>query len=309
MAHILPDFLGIGMQKSGTTWLQAMLGQHPDIFLPQREINFFDRNYERLGIEGYASLFEETSSCLRVGEITPAYLWSAQINEHRYNIPEFRIDTPKRVQNMLGTNTQFIVMLRDPVQRAISAYMHHIRKGRIKPDEDILEVGANYGIIDMGFYNAHLQHWLKYFDLKNFMIVSYEWMFEDTSRISKIFNFLDVDPTFVPEKMNNLYNPGIKYELRKDGVFMDKNRKKMKESGEWVKVIDRDQISKLRDIYSNDIEALQSHFAIDTKQWKLSSESQDWRQNLLLKKDELKRSHSKLQNIQNQLTNIASNNN
>ncbi|MGE0611353.1 MAG: sulfotransferase domain-containing protein, partial [Hyphomicrobiales bacterium] len=39
-----PDFLVIGAQKCGTTWLQEMLHQHPDVFVPEiKEVNYFVR--------------------------------------------------------------------------------------------------------------------------------------------------------------------------------------------------------------------------------------------------------------------------
>ena len=46
MAAPLPDFLGLGTQKGGTTTLHRLLGKHPDVFLPAcKEVHFFDQNY------------------------------------------------------------------------------------------------------------------------------------------------------------------------------------------------------------------------------------------------------------------------
>ena len=39
-----PNFLCIGAQKAGTTWLQKALEHHPDVYLPRKEIHFFDRD-------------------------------------------------------------------------------------------------------------------------------------------------------------------------------------------------------------------------------------------------------------------------
>ena len=42
-----PDFVGVGMQKCGTSWLAEMLAQHPDVLVRKKEINFFVRFYRK----------------------------------------------------------------------------------------------------------------------------------------------------------------------------------------------------------------------------------------------------------------------
>ena len=55
----LPTFLGIGVQRGGSTWLHTLLTSHPDVYLPTRrkEVRFFDRDYER-GLKWYESVEE-----------------------------------------------------------------------------------------------------------------------------------------------------------------------------------------------------------------------------------------------------------
>ena len=80
----LPDFLGIGAQKAGTTWLAANLRRHPDVFIPERkELHFFDNKWDR-PLREYARHFEgprarsrarsppPTGSCPRSGSATCA---------------------------------------------------------------------------------------------------------------------------------------------------------------------------------------------------------------------------------------------
>jgi len=73
----LPNFLIIGAQKSGTTWLARILKQHPEIFVYGKEIHFFDRqqNFDK-GIDWYKGHFEEIPHKQFVGEKTPDYLWA-----------------------------------------------------------------------------------------------------------------------------------------------------------------------------------------------------------------------------------------
>ncbi len=105
-AHLrLPDFLGIGAQKAGTTWLHEQLRAHPGIHLPPRkELHYFDDNFHR-PLRWYASHFAEAGA-RRTGEITPAYaiLDDARIAYMAAVMPRVRA----------------IFLMRDPVERAWS---------------------------------------------------------------------------------------------------------------------------------------------------------------------------------------------
>ncbi|MFW6086905.1 MAG: hypothetical protein ACODAG_06855 [Myxococcota bacterium] len=74
----LPNFLVIGAQKAGTTWLDQFLRTRPDIYVPptRKEIWYFDvkARYEALGLKGYAEYFESVSREKSIGEVTPGYL-------------------------------------------------------------------------------------------------------------------------------------------------------------------------------------------------------------------------------------------
>src|SRR5688572_21071755 len=53
----LPGFLGIGAQKSGTTWLHVNLACHPELYLPaQKEVHYFDRHFDK-SLEYYSRRF------------------------------------------------------------------------------------------------------------------------------------------------------------------------------------------------------------------------------------------------------------
>lgn len=100
-----PDFLGIGAQKAGTTWLFENLRCHPELFLPaHKELHFFDLHMGR-GMRYYRAQFEQAAGRL-CGEITPAY---GALSERRI----------RRIQRQNPALKQ-ILILRDPVQRAWS---------------------------------------------------------------------------------------------------------------------------------------------------------------------------------------------
>lgn len=268
----LPDFLGIGAQKSGTTWLHEMLKQHPQICLPsdQKELHFFDSEsrYETLGIEGYKSFFKD---CNRnhhkvVGEITPGYLWTSPFYSTKYQINPSRVDIPKRVYNMLGSNIKLIVLLRNPVARAVSGYFHHVKKQRISIDDDILEIGKKYGIIQMGFYSKHLCHWMKYYPLSSFKILIYENIVANKEKSLKdIFNFLNVNENVELSNINKAYNKGLFYRKTSKGISVFRGKQE-------VTAIKLDEIQKLYELYQEDMQELEKLFELDISQWKFACE-------------------------------------
>jgi hypothetical protein len=261
----LPNFLGIGAQKSGTTWLHYMLVQHPDIYLPQKvkELQYFDkRSNFRKGFEWYLKYFKEKSAEKMIGEITPGYLWVDQRLSGRYKIDEFRFETPQRVKNLLGDEVKLIVVLRHPIRRAVSAYFHHINRKRIRVDESILKVGTGMGIIHMGFYSYNLESWLNHFDKKNFHITLYEDLLKDKQGyIKNIFNFLGVESTFMPKRMNIRYQISSNYFLHEDGSYY------LRKDNEEIKAIDVNELGFLEEIYSEEIERLNKVFSIDISCW------------------------------------------
>lgn len=154
----LPSFLIIGEQKCGTGWLRDRLLEHPDVFIAPKEVNFFSHksNFER-GITNYAKAFEHPTREVR-GEKSPEYFWQNSGRED-YNQDIFGLI------NEALPEARILLSLRSPVERAISALLHHVRhRGRRihpslvnnKPASEFI-LSANYdlshlGILERGFY-------------------------------------------------------------------------------------------------------------------------------------------------------------
>src|SRR6056297_3866495 len=105
----LPDFLGLGAQRSGTSTLNHYLSQHPQFRAPiRKEVHYFDKNYYR-GVEWYKGYFpmQSRSRISVTGEVSPFYIF------HPYCAERIARDLP---------HARFIVLLRNPVSRAISHY-------------------------------------------------------------------------------------------------------------------------------------------------------------------------------------------
>ncbi|TVR12244.1 MAG: tetratricopeptide repeat protein, partial [Phormidium sp. GEM2.Bin31] len=270
---LLPNFLGIGAQKSGTTWLYAMLKKHPQIYLPpnQKELMFFDSEgtYNTLGIEGYKTFFKPGNSpaVKAVGEITPGYLWTSPFGAANHQFDEFRATTPKRVYQALGADLKLLVLLRNPVQRAISAYLHHLNRRRIPVGKSILDFGHKFGILHMGFYSKHLFHWMDYYPRKCFHIAIYENILKDKDAYFKdVFDFLEVNNNYQPSEPDKLYNKPFQYQATDQGISMvidQENRT----------VINRTEIQALYEIYQEEIHQLEQLFNLEVSSWKSASET------------------------------------
>ena len=151
----LPTFLIIGAQKSATRWLRLNLGLHPDVFAASTEIQFFNdrKRFGELGVPWYRAQFEGWSGERFVGEATPGYMFW----RHRPVVCAERIES-------VVPDVRLIALLRNPVDRAHSAVVHHIANGKLPKDVDILEhVRATpperdpLGIISGGWYAASLE--------------------------------------------------------------------------------------------------------------------------------------------------------
>jgi hypothetical protein len=130
--------------------------------------------------------------------LTADYLWTT--NDTAELIESDRNPNVPALVRKYYPDQKFIVILRDPVERAISAFYHHIRARRIPPTASILQAGKRLGILSMGYYDQHLEHWFSEFDSERFLILIFE---EDIkanpmNAMKKVFRFLDVDEEFVP---------------------------------------------------------------------------------------------------------------
>src|SRR5690606_5014485 len=174
------DFVGIGVQKAGTTWLHRMLSAHPDVFMAQaddKDLRFFNAFYDR-GYLWYERHFA-TTRAQRRGEFSTSYFYSKDAPErvYRYN-PKMRL----------------LLSLRDPVARLISHHRHEIRLGRIAHDlplERAIESNPSY--VEQSRYFTQLSRWLEWFPLSSFHVVIFEEMFEDAARtVRDLYAFVGV---------------------------------------------------------------------------------------------------------------------
>lgn len=183
-ARQLPTALIIGVKKGGTRALLEFVRIHPDVRAAGSEVHFFDKNYYR-GFQWYRNHMPATLDGQLTIEKTPSYFITKE--------------APRRVQ-LMNPSTRLLVVVRDPVTRAISDYTQAVSK---KPDMKRFEqlcfvngsVGAivdtSWGPIKLGIYSRYLTRWLKFFPLSQLLFVSGERLVLDPAvELKRVQDFL-----------------------------------------------------------------------------------------------------------------------
>jgi len=166
--------------------------------MPRHETRFFeDPEYLSGDISKLESLFDHLPPGKVIGIKRPDYLAKPECPERiRRHIPDAKL----------------IVVLRDPVERAISSYFYQIRQGfiPIKPLEQGIRAifrgeyqrayPKSAEIIEYGFYHSHLTRYLEHFGRGQLLILLFELIKkEPLEALRQVYRFLDVDERHVPE--------------------------------------------------------------------------------------------------------------
>ena len=169
-----PNLLIAGAQKSGTSWLHAMLAHHPDIAMSQpKELGYFDRSPADFESDwdDYLAHWSGADGAKRWrGESTPHYFWKRQ----GAFAPAVPHDAATRVHERLGDDVTVIVALRDPVSRAVSGYWHNFSHGRFDLTTSLFRLPPAMGIIDLGFYRRHHEHWASVLGAERINVLLYD---------------------------------------------------------------------------------------------------------------------------------------
>lgn len=179
----LPQAIIIGVKKCGTRALLEYLRLHPDMKGTGPEPHFFDRHYHK-GLEWYRNKMPPTIDGQMTIEKTPSYFITKEV--------------PKRIFNM-SKNMKILVIVRDPITRAISDYAQLASKRiHMQRFEDLAFVNTTTRIVDttwnvirIGVYAKFLERWLHYFPLSQIHFVSGEELISDPAReLSRVQDFL-----------------------------------------------------------------------------------------------------------------------
>lgn len=203
----LPNTFLIGVQKAATTSLYNWLAQHPDVCAPiaVKDLAFFTRDeFYNQGYNHLSKFYEDDyrhQSILLQGSVHYIFFEKALQRIREFN-PE----------------AKFILILRNPIERAISAYQYAVKfnyetlplnEAIAKEEERLLSqdmrVLSELTYKSHGLYYKQIQMFLKYFKQKQLKIVFYEDVSNRPEEVMKdIFSFLKVEDSFIPEfKIHN----------------------------------------------------------------------------------------------------------
>ena len=273
----LPNFMCLGAAKSGTTTLYDILRQHPDIYIPAfKEPHFFDipENYKN-GIEWYKRNYFRNANKKIIADFTPSYF--------------FEKEAPKRIFKNLGRDMKFLVVFRNPVDRAYSHYLHSKRDdhesenfekslelevSRLKKHENQSDYLSylRHSYVHQGLYAQMIDRYLQYFSLDNFLFIHFEdeLLQERELTIKRILEFLEIDSSVL-----------LRTDIRSNPSSKEKSKplkKLMNKRGWWRDVIKFMIPSvQLRQIIRNRIQR------INITEFKAQQLSQEVKSNLLEK--------------------------
>lgn len=225
----LPNLLILGAAKSGTSSLYSYLAQHPAIFMsPFKEPTFFvweGRPYDVQGpgidrirrpisdLDSYLQLFSSARDAPIRGEASTGYLHTPGVAERiRRYVPEARL----------------MAILRNPVDRAYSAFLHTRREG-IEPIPDFRRAIAEepqrvtsrwVGLTlytTVGMYAQQLDRYLALFRPEQIRVYLYDDLVRNPlPLVQDAFRFLEIDDTFEPNIAQRL-NVGVS--VRSPGLY------------------------------------------------------------------------------------------
>ena len=229
----MPHFLGLGTQKGGTTSLQQLLSLHPQVFLPAcKEVHYYSLHDDQ-PLDWYAEHYREARPGQRRGDITPYYLFHPRAQQ--------------QIRRTLPT-AKLIVLLRDPVERALSQYFHARRHGfepleleaalaaepeRLAGAEARLDAPGSsdfshqkHSYMSRSRYELQLERYAALFPHRQLLVLRSEDLFGQTETCwDRIQGFLGLDPIQLPAPLTRAnagrgeaeaVSPGIREGLRRE---------------------------------------------------------------------------------------------
>jgi len=217
-----PNFIIAGFPKCGTTSLHHYLSEHPQIFMPsQKELHFFtyeilsklkngpkDGAVKKTQIQDskkYLDFYRNVKNEIAVGDASPSYI---NYPNQFLKIKEY-LEDPK-----------FIIVLRDPINRAYSNYLHLKREQRETltfkeaVNRENKRIKDKYS--DFWYYKFNSTYYDKILKaketFKEVLIITSEELNENhVATMKKVYKFLDVDCNFITKRKSNRFNKGGYY--------------------------------------------------------------------------------------------------
>jgi len=186
------DFVGVGPQKTATSWLYSSLSGAPGLAFPTvvKETFFWDRRFDQ-GLAWYVRLFGVVAAGHLRGEMGPTYFDSlAAIERIKSHAPECRI----------------IITVRDPNARLYSLYLHERRKGR-SGNSFIEALRANPDLAEGSRYGIWIPRWQAAFGVERvYVVLMDDVIAKPREVIAGVWAFLGLPADRVPEPRDERVN-------------------------------------------------------------------------------------------------------
>ncbi len=275
-----PNLLLIGAQKSGTTSIANALDAHDQIFLPkEKELHFFSRpSRSDDDLKAYKARFPDRAGVKYWMDATPGYMWTrTAYGTALGEASPMRHDIPEAIRTTLAEDLRILAIMRHPVKRAVSAFFHHFRMGRLKTSDRIRDMGHRQGIIDLGFYSEHLGAYRDVFPEKEIKALFFEDYLMDTERVHKdLFLWLGLEPTTQVKEASGT-NEGMKLDYSgghisvRDGM---KQINKLAGRPRYKKmklieppIVEQADLDFLSDVYADELEKMAQLYEITNRIW------------------------------------------
>lgn len=182
----LPNFIYIGPDKAGSSWLHDVLIEHPQVFMtPAKDLYFFDRYYDK-GLDWYAAHFERATDEKIVGEVCQDYL--------------FHPEAAARIEASL-TDPRFMVTLRDPVDRAFSSYLYMLKMGQ-QPGSFGEALKTRPELLDHGRYGSGLARFADRFGDDSIYVAVFDDLQADPEGfVGDLFEWLGLQPFTLTDEL------------------------------------------------------------------------------------------------------------
>ena len=199
-------FLMVGCQRCGTTWVDAALRGHPQIYLPfQKQTYFFDRNHDK-GLDWYLSQFDNATDAHKaVGEIATGYSLPDAIPRMAAALPLVKL----------------IMTVRHPIDRAYSFYQSRKEEQGWQSFDQAID--ADPEILSRGHYIDQINLLRDHYPPDRLRLLFYDDLqSDDAAYLRSILEFLEVDADFKPHQLGQIKNaamfPGVRKILHKLGL-------------------------------------------------------------------------------------------
>jgi hypothetical protein len=231
----LPNLVVVGGLKCGTTSLHHYLGLHPEIAMSRpKELNYFvaELNWD-LGENWYANHFRAAAPVR--GETSPHYT-----NEPRFS------GVAERMRATLGEDARLVYMVRDPVDRTLSHYLHNIGGGYDDRPLDQALADTESAYVQRSLYAMQLEPYLEHFDRERILVVAQDELDSDTEgTMRRVFAFCGVAEDFTSPQFSRRWETGsakggggfrlMDRAVRLPGLrALDRNFDRLPESLRWV---------------------------------------------------------------------------